>query len=537
VAREDETYVLAVDLGTSGCKTALVSTTGRVAGWQFQAVPLHLYPNGGAEQNPADWWESFRATACDLLRSTDIPPERIVAVCCSTQGEGTVPVDAGGNALMNAILWMDMRGAQHLRAITRGHLNVAGYDARKLLRWVRLTGGAPSLSGKDPAAHMLFVRAEFPEIYRETYKFLNVPDYMNLRLTGRFVATPDSILTSWVTDNRDSAHIRYDPSLLRDCGIDPAKFPEIVGCTTVLGSLKREVAQELGLRPETKVVAGSIDTTSAAIGSGAIADFEPHLYVGTSSWVAAHVPFKKTDVGASLASVPCAIPGKYLMTILQTTAGGNLAFLRDKILYHQDELLQEAQVPDVYKIMDRIAERVPAGSNGIMYLPWIFGERAPIEDGQIRAALFNISLENTREDIIRAFLEGVALNVRWVMKPAERMLGRRVTSLNLVGGGASSSVWCQIFADVLNVTVRQVSDPIQVNARGAALIAAVGLGLTSFAEAGRLANVERVYSPTPANRAIYDEMFREFVNLYRANKAIYHRINSRRQSSRGEVHG
>jgi xylulokinase len=528
VATLDETYVLAVDMGTSGCKTALVSATGRVVGWEFEAVPLHLFADGGAEQDPADWWSAFLATAGRLLRSTVIPAERIVAVCCSTQGEATVPVDAAGNALMNAILWMDMRGAPHIRQLTGGVPKVAGYGARKLFRWVRLTGGAPSLSGKDPAAHMLLVRDEFPEVYRKTHAFLNVLDYLNLRLTGRFVATADSITTSWVTDNRDSAHVRYHPALLRACRIDPAMFPEIVPCTANLGPLLPEVARELGLRPETSVVAGAIDTTAAAIGSGAIADFEAHLYIGTSSWLAAHVPFKKTDVGSSLASLPSAIPGRYLMTILQTTAGGNLAYLRDQVLYHKDELLREAQVPDVYKVMDEIAARVPAGSNGVIYLPWIFGERAPVDDPTLRAALFNVSLENSREDIIRAFLEGVALNTRWVLRPAERFLGRKVTALNLVGGGAASSVWSQILADVLDVTVRQVRDPIQVNARGAAIIAAVGLGLTSFAEAGRSVEVQRVYAPTPANRAVYDRAFREFVNFYRANRGIYRRLNGDR---------
>jgi xylulokinase len=276
------------------------------------------------------------------------------------------------------------------------------------------------------------------------------------------------------------------------------------------------------------VVAGSIDTTSAAIGSGATGDFESHLYLGTSSWIAAHVPFKKTDVGSSLASVPCAIPGRYLMTVMQTTAGGNLTFLRNQILYHQDELLAEAHVPDVYKVMDRIAEHVPAGANGVIYLPWLFGERSPVDDGNLRAALFNISLQNSREDIIRAFLEGVALNTRWMQRPAERFLGRPIRTLNAVGGGASSVVWCQILADVLEVTIRQVRDPIQVNARGAGLTGAVGLGLTTFEAVGRGVEIAAEFSPQPEHRRVYDDAFDTFLALHRANKGIYRRLNARR---------
>ncbi len=150
----NETFILAVDLGTSGCKSALVTASGKVIGWEFQAVPVHLLPDGGAEQDPRDWWEAFLNTSRKLIQKGLAPVKDIAAVCCSTQGEGTVPVDRAGNALMNCILWMDMRGAEHLKQITRGRLNIAGYDPRRLLRWVRLTGGAPSLTGKDPAAHM-----------------------------------------------------------------------------------------------------------------------------------------------------------------------------------------------------------------------------------------------------------------------------------------------------------------------------------------------------------------------------------------------
>ena len=174
-----------------------------------------------------------------------------------------------------------------------------------------------------------------------------------------------------------------------------------------------------------QVVAGAIDNTAAAIGSGAVEDFAPHLYMGTSSWICAHVPFKKTDALTSLASIPCAVPGRYLLTALQATAGGNLTFLRDNILYHEDELLAEERVPDVFKIFDRIAERVPAGSNGVLYTPWLWGERAPVDDRTLRAGLYNLGPQNTREDVVRAFLEGVALNTRWLMRPVRKFLRPR----------------------------------------------------------------------------------------------------------------
>lgn len=517
--------ILAVDLGTSGMKVALITAHGQVLGWESQPVKLYLTPDGGAEQSPEEWWQAFLTTAQRVIARNLVPREAIKAVCCSTQGEGTVPVDRDGQALMNCILWMDMRGAPYLRQHIRGALTVAGADVFKLLRWIRLTGGMPSLTGKDPAAHMLLVREKFPAVYERTYKFLNVLDYLNLRLTGRFAATFDSILTSWVTDNRRPNDICYHDALIKASGIDAAKFPEIVSCTTVLGALRRDVADELGLADRVQVVAGAIDNTAAAIGSGATADFAPHLYIGTSSWIAAHVPFKKTDIGSSLASVPCAVPDRYLLTALQATAGGNLNFLRDNILYHQDELLQEAQLPDVFKIMDQIAARVPAGSHGVIYTPWIWGERAPVDDRHLRAGLFNISLNNTREDIIRAFLEGVAFNTRWLLQPVEKFMGRRVTQINLAGGGGSSDVWCQIFADVLDVEVRQVQDPIQANARGAAFIAGVGLAAIGFGDVPQLVKFKHTYQPTPEHRAVYDDRYDVFVEIYRQLKGVYRRLN------------
>ena len=354
---EKEACILAVDLGTSALKTALITVSGKVLGWEVCDIPLHLLPDGGAEQDPEDWWQAFLTTSKRLIQKRIFPIECVVAVCCSTQGECTVPVDKEGNALMNVISWLDMRGAKHLDKIIGGPIKAVGYNIFKLPRWLSLTGGVPSHTGTDPAAHMLLVRYDYPEIYKKTYKFLTALDYMNVRLTGRFVATSDSILTSWVTDNRDPQHIKYDEGLLKNCGVDPDKFPELVHCTTVIGDLKSEVAKAIGLKGDIKVVAGAIDVSAAAIGAGSVEDFDAHVYIGTSNWIAAHVPYKKTDLSYFIASVPCAIPDKYLLILLQTTAGGNLNYLRDKILFHKDELTVGEKSPDVFAIFDRIAAK------------------------------------------------------------------------------------------------------------------------------------------------------------------------------------
>jgi xylulokinase len=520
-----EKLILAIDHGTSGMKVALITLNGKVIGWENESVKLILTPDGGAEQSTADWWSAFLSATKRLLARNLAPASAIEAICCSTQGASTVAVDREGNALRNAILWMDMRSAPYLLKKYKGLINFNGVSLYKTARWVAITGGMPSVTGKDPAGHMLMIKEKFPEVYERAYKFLNVLDYMNLRLTGRFVATYDSILTTWVTDNRKPDGVRYHETLIRDSGIDADKFPEIVSGTSVIGRLKADVAEALGLSRDVKVVAGAIDITAAAIGAGTTEDYQPHIYIGTSSWIAAHVPYKKTDIISSIASVPCAIPKRYLLNAIQETGGGNLTFLRDNIIYHKDELLQEAHVPDIFAYLDQIAERVPAGSHGVIYTPWIWGERAPIDDKNVRAGLYNINLKSTREDILRAFLEGIAFNTNWLLSPVESFLGRKVQSLNIIGGGAQSDVWCQIFADVMNVEIKQVADPIYANARGAAWIGAVGLGEIAFSDVPKLVEIKKSYTPNPNHRKIYDERFAIYKDIYKQMKNIYGKLN------------
>ena len=225
---------------------------------------------------------------------------------------------------------------------------------------------------------------------------------------------------------------------------------------------------------------------------------------------------------------------------MQATAGGNLTFLRDNLLYPKDDAernvptdaernvpaLTEAALPDFFKALDPIVGRVPAGSNGLIYTPWIWGERAPVDDRTLRAGLYNLSLHNTRADILRAFLEGIALNTRWLLAPVEKFLERKLESIHIVGGGGQSDVWCQIFADGLNVEIRQVKDPIQANARGAAFIAAAGLGEVSFADIPALVDVQQAYTPNPQHRQLYDERFDVFLGIYKQMRAIYHQLNN-----------
>jgi len=521
----DERLVLAVDLGTSGCKCALVALDGTVHAWAFRPVALHVQ-GALAEQDPNDWWAAFLGAAGELLGAEPALRRRVAAVSCSTQTEVTVCVDRAGEPIGRAMSWLDARGAAAIERRVRGRaVNIEGYGPLKLWRWLRLTGGAPSKTGRDSAGHMAFVRDEAPQLYERTHKFLNALDYMNLRLTGRCCATQDSILTAWVTDNRDAHRLRYDAGLIRMLGIDADKLPEIVKSTDVLGPVLPQVAQALGLDAQTVVVAGAVDTSAVAVGA-AVADFESHLYLGTSSWLGAHLPFMKTDVRHKIAAVPCAIDGRYLALALQSTAGANLSFLRDRILYHPDELASDEEHPAVYEVLNRIAARVPPGARGLIYTPWLFGERTPVDDPCLRAGLINMSLEHSREDIFRAFLEGVALNTRWMLEPFSRLLGRDAGTIAAVGGGAQSDVWCQIVADVTGQPIRQLESPIQANAIGAAFIAGVGIGALRFADLTHLRRARRTYEPSSALRRLYGDKFETFKEVRARLAPLYHRLNS-----------
>jgi xylulokinase len=290
-----------------------------------------------------------------------------------------------------------------------------------------------------------------------------------------------------------------------------------------LGVVKLDVAQELGINDDTKVVVGSPDLQSAVIGSGAVRDFEGHIYIGTSSWITCHVPFKKTDISHNMASVPSSIPGKYFVANEQETAGACLKFLRDNVFFGDDSARFNS--PEVFQEFDKIVEQVPAGSNVLIFTPWLYGERTPVEDHTIRGGLHNISLSANREDIIRAVFEGVAYNSKWLFDLVEKFIKQKMDPVNIIGGGAQSDVWCQIYADVLNRTIRQVKDPIMANARGAAFIGATGLGYCKFEDIPELVQYSNIFHPNPENHELYQKIYNEFITIYKKNKAMYNRLN------------
>ncbi len=528
MAAENTNYVLAIDLGTGGPKVALVSTDGEVTGHEFEKNGLTLLPGGGAEQDPADWWRAVTTAAKRLLGRGLVPSDRIVGIGCTAQWMGTVALDRDGNHLANAIIWMDARGGKYARRITKGGpINLSGYSVRKLMRWLKITGGIPSRTGKDSIGHILFIQNEWPDVYRQTHKFLEPIDYLNYRLTGIAAAAYDTITGHWLTDNRDLTNVRYDDKLIAMSGVDRDKLPDLRPTGTVLGPIAPEIAKEFGLREDVQVVMGTPDTESAAIGSGAVRDYEPHLYIGTSSWLTCHVPFKRVDLASSITSLPSGIPGRYLVATEQDIAGGCLNVLRDQVFWPDDELSGGPAPDDAFEAFNRVAARVPPGSDKLIFTPWLNGERTPVENHLIRGGFFNQSLSTTRAHMVRSVFEGVAYNTRWMHGSVEKYTKRRLDGINFIGGGANSDLWSQIHADVLDRRIRQVKDPRLANVRGAAFTALVALGYLTFEQIPERVQITNEYEPNPDNRAVYDELFAEFVNIYQNNKKAFARLNAR----------
>lgn len=517
-------YVLAVDHGTSGVKTSLMSMEGRLWATEYEKTPIHFFEGGGAEQDPADWWNALVSTSRRLVSRGLVPADDIEAVCCSSTFSSTVAVGEDGLHLGNSLTWMDSRGAPYIKEIVSGFPSIDGYSIRTMLPWIHKTGGGPQLSGKDDIAHVLWWKNERPDVYQKARAFLGSKDYLNLRLTGEIAASHDAMSLFWVVDTRDLGNIRYDDALIRRLGIDKHKLPPMRRSIDLLGTVRPEVAAEIGLGHNVKVVTGSPDHQSACIGSGAVRDYEGHLYVGTSSWIQCVVPFKKTDMFHSIASLPTSIPGKYYAVNEQDIAGGALAFLAEQVLFH-DERMAGAPPKDAYERLDQAAEKVPPGSDGVIFTPWLNGERTPVDDPSLRAGFYNLGLTATGGHLARACMEGVAMNNRWALKYVERFIGRRMDPLNMIGGGARSALWCRIFADVLDRTVRQVKDPFQANARGAAWIAAVALGHISWDDIPDLVEYENTFEPDRKNRETYDRLFREFLGIYKNNRAMFRRLN------------
>ncbi len=518
-------YVLAIDMGTGGPKVGLVNQEGGVVSSASAQTQVIFVPNGGAEHDPVEWWSAITGCVKKVLSEANAPPEAILAVAVTSMWSVTVAVDEHGEPLMNVLSWMDSRGGPYNRQVIRGFPSIEGYNIGLLRKYLDLVGFPPTRKGADALGHMLFIKHERPEVYQRTYKFLEPSDYINLRLTGKFAATQNTVLPMMMTDNRRLDVLDYDPWLVKTGGIDREKLPDLLPIDGILGTLTPQVANEWGLSPNTIVICGVNDNSSSAVGAGSISDSEPAAVMGTSGYLAQHVGFKKTDIASSIGTMPSGIPGRYLFWGEMANNGKVLESYLKNLVFAQDAFNTGQPPEDMYVRASQIAAQVPAGSNGVLFLPWFNGSFSPHEDQYMRGGFVNLSHETTRAHLTRAVFEGLAMNWRWLRGPSEKLVNRKFEYWRLTGGGALSDVWSQIMADVVGIPMHQQADPRNNNVLGAALLAFNRLGLVKLEDIPNKIKFTRVFEPDMQKRKIYDRMFEQFLSCQDKIRPVFHALN------------
>lgn len=527
-------HIIAHDVGTTGNKSCIykISDTIELVDSFLTEYPLYTTPEGGAEQRAEDWWNAVCAATKTIMRRSRLKQAAIegIAFCCQMQG--SVLVDAGGRALRNPMIYLDGRStAQISRSLYNGIIKIDKWNARKTLRSLLITGGLAG-TAKDPLWKYHWVRDNEPEIFEKTRWWLDVKDYLTLRATGECAMTYDSAHLTWVYDTRPGK-LGWSKRMCAMFDVDMRHLPPVLGSTDVIGGLTKEAASQMGLAPGIPVFGGGGDTSLIAIGSGCLEVNDTHIYIGTSGWVLANVDRRMVDVGNFIASILGAIPGGYNYVAEQETSGLCLQWVRDHLALDEIGVFLGArhaadknrEYESLYQFLNKKVEETEPGSGGVIFTPWLHGNRSPREDAHARGMFFNLGLSTGKRQMIRSVLEGVAFHKRWMLEAVEKRIPRR-ENLRFVGGGARSPVWCQILADVTGRRIETIDNCQNAGTIGAAVVCGVGLGaVKSFGEAKRLIPVKKAYEPRREFRADYDVQFRVFKELYRNNRKLFKILN------------
>lgn len=506
-------YIIAHDVGTGGNKAVLVDTEGHIHATAFQPYPVHYPRSDWAEQDPEDWWNAVALTTQQALAQSGVAPRDVQAVIYTTQLLGIVPmghVGAGAacEPLRPAIIWLDGRAPEQAQRIMRKFLGKGAFAA--------LAGA--ELSGKDGLPKLLWLKEHEPQVYQRMTCFLDVNGYLTYRATGQRVFEW-SCASAFCLDLKKKDWMRW---LIRYIGLDQDKFPPLVRSTDRVGGLTAEAARQCGLLEGTPVFGGMGDAPGAAVGSGAVGEGEGHIYLGTSGWVG--VVTRRTPTGRhGVVSIHSADPGKALLFAEMETAGACLKWIADEFYRHEQA---DPAIPNVYALMDQDVCTIPPGSDFLVCTPWMYGERSPVADTWVRATFFNLSADHSREHMLRAVYEGVAYNLRWMIDIVEQHFGFPLPVLRVIGGGALGAPWMQIIADVTGRRVETVAHPQEAGAVGAALTAAVGLGLyPDFESLKDIVRVARAFEPQACNAQVYDVLYRAYQRIYNCLRDLYREVN------------
>jgi len=490
-------YLIAYDLGTGGNKASLFDTTGRLLADTFIPYQTYYPKAGWHEQRPADWWNALVESTRGLVSKSEIDVNEIAALGISGHSLGVVPLDKSGHLLRETTpIWSDSRAVAQARDM---------FERVSESEWYYLTGNgfpAPLYS----AFKMMWYRDNAPEMFTQIERVVGTKDYINYLLTGEILTDYSYASGSGVYD---LVKWRYSDDLL-DASCLPRKFfPEIVPSSQVIGTLKKEIAQILGLPESVKVVSGGVDNSCMALGARNIKDGRIYNSQGSSSWIAMTTKEPILDDKFRPFVFTAVIPGLFNSAIPVFSSGTSFRWLRDQLCPDLvDQARQEGK--EVYELMTALAAQSPVGSRGVIFNPNLGGGSSIDESINIRGAYLGLDLGHTRADVIRATMEGVAMEMRLALDEL-----RKKTTISeqmlVVGGGSRSRLWLQMYADLYNMTIIKTNIDQQAAALGAAALAGVGAGFwKDFEIIDEIHKIVEVIEPIPANAETYNKIMPVF---------------------------
>jgi len=492
-----EPLLLGIDAGTSSVKAVLLDLGGNLCAVGQAEYPLHHIRPGWVEQDPEDWWQATCKAVGETLAKVPHGAERVLGLAVSSQAPTLLPLDHSGRPLRAAMIWMDRRAEAEAARLAE----LVGADEIH-----RITGNRPD--SFYLAARLLWLRNHESEVLKQTWKFAQVNGYLNYRLTGRLTVDPAHAV---LMQMRHYATPAWSEALCSACGVDPAQFPEVMEGHHVQGEVTAGAAAATGLRAGTPVMAGTVDSPAAALEAGVT---EPGIAVemtGTSTVVI--IPNDRGLTEPALIAMPHALPGIHLLLGAMVSSGGCLRWFRDQLGQPEAQAAMEGG-SDALDLLTQQAGQVGPGSEGVIFLPYMMGERSPLWHANARGVFFGMSLATSKGALVRSILEGAAFALRHNVEVAARA-GAEVREMRSVGGCSRSDVWNQIKADVLGMPVviprASVGSPY-----GAAILAGMGAGAfpdvrKSLAE---MVHLERRFEPDLANHEKYTRIYQIFRDIY-----------------------
>lgn len=483
--------IIAHDLGTTGNKASLHSDDGKMLQHCTISYPAHFASGGVAEQNPMDWWNAVGSASKKLLQMANVTADQITGIGISGQMMGAIFLDENFNPTRDAIIWADFRAQKQSDLL----IEKIGLEKAYKKLGHRLN---PTYS----ISKVMWVRDNQPDIWAKTKHICIAKDFVNQKLTGRFVTEPSDASS---TNCFDQIKLIWDTEILNAANIPISYFPEIVPSTTVIGGLTKDAADHVGLNAGTPVVAGGGDGPMAALGAGIIEPSDgAYVCMGSSSWVAVSTDKPLHDSKMRSMTWNHIVANKFSPTATMQAGGASLQWIVEDLL--------PASEKDRYKILLDEAGKVNSSDDGLFFLPHILGERSPYWNPSAAGAFIGLGRHHDRSYLVRAVLEGVAFNLLTCIQ-AFTDNGVPIKQVDVIGGGAESALWLQIFADIWGVKVRSRSIVEDANSLGAAVTTLVALGKGEFSMVKELSTITAEFNPTSQSQK-YQKQHKIFLDGY-----------------------